>query len=161
MNGSNLLTLFRLLIGACLLWLAWHWGICGQYPVNFPLLLKATAAFLASMMILWSYLFRLVTKPFRLLADWIFFPGEHLRKPILNRKLPAHYLKEERYEEALAEYRKILKYYPEETEAWEKAIWLEAEIFGRTNEAVKLVRSARRRGVTLDSRILRLLKGDA
>jgi tetratricopeptide (TPR) repeat protein len=83
-------------------------------------------------------------------VDLIFSPGGRLEKPVLNLKLPAHYLKEGRYGEALAEYRRILKHHPDETEAWEKAIWLESRIFGRTAAAAKLERAARRRGLRPD-----------
>jgi hypothetical protein len=152
MSGSTVFTVFRLLAGAGLLWLAWQFGTRDQDPLNLPRLLIAAAAFLASMSFLWAIIFRLATKPLMLLVDLVFSPGGHLAKPLLNLKLPAHYLKEGRHEEALAEYRRILKYHPDETEAWEKAIWLEAEIFGRTAEAARLVRSARRRGIPLDPR---------
>ena len=99
------------------------------------------------MAFLWTMLFMLATKPLMLLVDLIFSPGGRLEKPILNLKLPEHYLKEGRYEEALAEYRRILKHHPGETEAWEKAIWLESRIFGRTAAAAKLERTARRHGL--------------
>jgi len=150
MNGSLVFTVIRLLAGAGSLWLAWQFGIRGQDPLNPPRLVIAAAAFLAAMAFLWAMLFRLATKPLMLLVDLIFSPGGRLEKPVLNLKLPAHYLKEGRYGEALAEYRRILKHHPDETEAWEKAIWLESRIFGRTAAAAKLERAARRRGLRPD-----------
>jgi hypothetical protein len=149
MSGTKVFTAFRLLAGGGLLWLAWQFGTRGQDPVNLPRLLLAAAAFLASMAFLWTTIFRLATKPILVFIDLVFSPGGRLEKPVLNLKLPAHYLKAERYEEALAEYRKILKHHPGETEAWEKAIWLESEVFGRRKAAAKLRRAARRRRVPL------------
>jgi hypothetical protein len=147
MSGTTVFTVLRLLAGGGLLWLACQFGTRGQDPLNLPRLLIAAVAFLAAMAFLWATAFRLATKPFRLLVDLVFSPGGRLEKPILNLKLPAHYLKEGRYEEALAEYRRILRHHPDETEAWEKAIWLESRIFGRNAAAAKLERTARRRGL--------------
>lgn len=161
MNGSTVFTLFRLLAGGGLLWLAWRLGIRDQDPMmNQSHLVLAALSFLAAMVFLWGFIFGLLTKPLLKMVDLVFSPGGRLEKPVLNLKLPAHYLKEERYEEALDEYRRILKHYPQETEAWEKAIWLEAEIFGRPAEASKLVRAARRRGIELDQRVTWSLRDD-
>lgn len=152
MSGSTVFPILRLLAGAGLLWLAWQFGVRGQDPLDPSRLAIAAAAFLAAAIVLWTMLFRLATKPLLHLVDMVFFPGGRLDKPVLNLKLPAHYLKEERYEEALAEYRLILKHHPDEAEAWERAIWLESEIFGRPSAAAKLARAARRRGVPVDPR---------
>ena len=103
MNGSVILTLLRLLAGAGLLWLAWDLGTQQQDPVNPPRLLLSAAAFLGAIALLWANLFRLATKPLMLFIDLVFSPGGRLEKPVLNLKLPAHYLNEKRHEEALAE----------------------------------------------------------
>ena len=96
-----------------------------------------------------------MTRPFMLLIDSVFFPGGKRSKPVLNLKLPAYYVKEQRYAEALDEYEKILKHYPDEVEAYEGAIWLYSEIFDEKGEAEKLIRKASRRRLVLDERIVR------
>jgi len=158
MFQTALATLLRCGIGLTLLGLAWHLVSTGQDPLDVPRLLLAATAFLAGIASVWDLVFRLATRPFLLFIDLVFSPGGHFRKPVLNLKLPAHYLKEGRHEEALAEYRKILTHHPREPEAYEKAIWLEASVFGRNAEASKLLRRAKRRGLTLDERIVRLVE---
>lgn len=122
-----------------------------------PILLAAFAFFTGSVLI-WSDVFRLATLPLTALIDSLIFPRAKLARPLLNLKLPAHYLAEGRHEEALEEYRKILKHHPDETEAYEKAVWLEASIFHRPAAAEKLLRRAARRGVELDERIAMLVR---
>jgi hypothetical protein len=107
---------------------------------------------------LWKTIFHLATRPFMMMIDSIFFPGGKLSKPVLNLKLPAHYINESRYDEALLEYRRILKHYPDEVEAYEKAIWLQLDVFANPSEAERLLRRARRRRLTLDERIIRLVE---
>jgi RnfABCDGE-type electron transport complex B subunit len=63
---------------------------------------------------------------------------------------------EGRYEEALAEYRKILRHYPDVAEAYEQAIWIEAVVNGSPQRAAKLLRRARRRRVEVGETFARL-----
>ncbi len=100
--------------------------------------------------------FYLATRPLMAVIDGIFLPGGRLEKPVLNLKLPAHYLDEARYEEALKEYRQILKHYPDETEAYEKSIWLEAAVFKRPAAARALLKRAKRRRLVLDPMMVSL-----
>ncbi len=122
-----------------------------------PILLAALS-FLIGAALIWADVFRLATLPLTALIDSLIFPRTKLAKPVLNLKLPAHYLNEARYEEALAEYHKILKHYPDEREAYEKAIWLEASIFHRPAAAEKLLRRAARRRIELDERLTMLVR---
>lgn len=117
-----------------------------------PLVIAALASLLGAALI-WADVFRLATLPLTALIDALIFPRTKLSRPVLNLKLPAHYLNQGRYEEALAEYRIILKHHPDEAEAYEKAIWLEASIFHRPAAAEKLLRRAARRGIELDERL--------
>ncbi len=158
MSGSILLAVLRWVVATGLLWTAWHFATTGQEPTNLERLLIAAAAFLGAFVLLWNPLIRLATKPLLALIDLVFSPGGRLERPLLNLKLPAHYLNEGRYDEALAEYRKILRHYPHEIEAYEKAIWILCRISNRPDEAMKLIRRARRRGVPLDDRIARLIQ---
>lgn len=146
----------RWLAGAGLLGLAWHWGTREQDPVNPARLLLAAASFLAALLFLWKPIFHLATRPLFALIDAIFFPGGASGKPSLNLKLPAHYLDEARYEEALAEYRKILRHYPDETEAYEKSIWLQAAVFKDPAAARALLKKAKRRRLVLDPAMVSL-----
>lgn len=122
-----------------------------------PILLAAVA-FLSGAVLIWSDLFRLATLPLTALIDSLIFPRAKLARPVLNLKLPAHYLTEGRHEEALEEYRKILKHHPDETEAYEKAVWLEVSVFQRPAAAEKLLRRAARRGLELDERLAMLVR---
>lgn len=146
----------RWLAGAGLLGLAWHWGTREQDPVNPARLLLAAGSFLSAMLVMWKPLFHFATRPLMALIDAVFLPGGKLEKPLLNLKLPAHYLDEARYGEALAEYRKILRHYPDEAEAYEKSIWLEAAVFKNRSAARALLKKAKRRRLTLDPAIVSL-----
>lgn len=88
---------------------------------------------------------RLAASPFLAFIDSIFLPGQRGGKPELNLRLPAFYREKERYDDALAEYRKIIRYYPKEPEGWIGAIELLAETFDEKEEARKLYARARRK----------------
>lgn len=122
----------------------------------FHIMFLGAPVFVLGVIIIWKPLFRLITHPIHLLIDSIFFPGGSLDKPLLNLKLPAYYIEEQRFEEARTEYRRIIKHYPNETEAYENLIWLELEIFKDGSEAKRLLRKARRRHLTLNQKTNRL-----
>jgi hypothetical protein len=149
-------SLAQWLAGMGLLSLAWHWGTKEQDPLNLMRLLLAALAFSAGVAFLWKPIFDFATRPLMAVIDAIFLPGGRLEKPVLNLKLPAHYLDEARYEEALMEYRQTLKYYPNETEAYEKSIWLEAAVFKRPAAARALLKRANRRRLVLDPMMVSL-----
>ena len=161
MSRETFLTLLRWLIGLVLLVTAW-WLATQDHeedPIDITRLVLGACAFLVGIAFLWTTIFHLATRPFFILIDQIFSPGGQLERPVLNLKLPAHYLNEARYDEALAEYRKILRFYPDETEAYEKAIWLETAVYERPHEAARLLRRAKRRRLTLDERFILLAGG--
>lgn len=140
----------RWLVGIGLLGLAWHWGTKEQDPIDWKRLLQAALTFFGGVAVMWRPIFYLATRPLMALVDGIFLPGGRLEKPLLNLKLPAHYLEEARYDEALAEYQQILKHYPDETEAYERSIWLEAAVFKRPGKARAVLKKAKRRRLILD-----------
>lgn len=145
---------------ACLFW-AWQLGIRRQSPdamIDPGALLAGTLFFLAGMALLWQPLFRLALRPLFALADQIFSPSDRAGKPALNLKLPDHYLKEGRHEEALAEYLESIRHHPDAVEAYEKAIWLKASVFRDLSGAEKLLHKARRRKLTLDPAIENLVR---
>jgi len=140
----------RWLVGIGLLGLSWHWGTKEQDPIDVMRLLLAALTFFGGVAVMWKPIFYLATRPLMALVDGIFLPGGRLEKPLLNLKLPAHYLDEARYEEALAEYQQIMKHYPDETEAYEKSIWLEAAVFKRQSAARAVLKKAKQRRLALD-----------
>lgn len=150
-------TLIRWLFGIGCLGLSFRFATKGYYRFDFALILVGALFLVIGIAVLWKTIFHVATRPLMLMIDSIFFPGGELAKPLLNLKLPAYYINEGRFDEALIEYRKILKYYPDETEAYEKAIWLYLTIFDEPREAEKLLRRAKRRQLTLDESILRLV----
>jgi tetratricopeptide (TPR) repeat protein len=147
-------TLIRWLFGIGLLGLSFRCVTEGYERLDLLSMLLGFFFFILGICALWKTIFHLATRPFTLFIDSIFFPGGELSKPVLNLKLPAYYTNEGRYEEALVEYQRILRHYPDEIEAYEKAIWLYLEVFDQPFEAKKLLRRARRRRLPLDERIV-------
>ena len=135
--------------------ISYEWATNGYEAEKWTLMLSAVPAFLLGVIFIWGPLFRFLTRPLTLWVDSLFFPGGKLSKPILNLKLPAYYIREERYEEALSEYQKIIHHHPDVAEAYEKAIWLHQHVFGQSDDARRLVRKAASRGVELDQRVVK------
>ncbi len=153
----RLLIVLRILVAIALISTAWPFALHGHDLRIEPLRILIAVAFLIpGLALLWPWIFRLAIHPFTSFIEAIYSPKQPLEKPLLNLSLPTYYINESRYEEALEEYQKILRYYPREAEAYEKAIWLEAEIFHRPRRAIRLVRRAKRHRVKLDSRIIKL-----
>lgn len=148
-------TLIRWLFGIGLLGLSYHVATTGYESGNLSRVVGGAGLFLLGFAFLWKTIFHLATRPLMRMVDSLFFPGGKLDKPLLNLKLPAYLINEGRYDEALAEYRKILKHYPDEVEAYEKAIWLLHVIFSNPSAATSLIRRAKRRRLTLDERVVR------
>lgn len=151
-------TLIRWLFGIGFLGLSFWCTTTGYEQEDHLKVLLGVVLLIPGFGCLWKTIFHIATRPFMMMIDSIFFPGGKLSKPVLNLKLPAHYINESRYDEALLEYRRILKYYPDEVEAYEKAIWLHLDVFANPSEAERLLRRARRRRLTLDERIIRLVE---
>lgn len=153
-------SIIRWLFGVGLLGLSYHFATTGYENMQFGRILSGAGLFVAGILFLWKTIFHLATRPLTRLVDSLFFPGGKLGKPLLNLKLPAYYINEGRYEEALTEYRKILKHYPDEIEAYEKTIWLLHDVFQDTGAAEKLIRQAKRRNLALDERVVRNVRSD-
>lgn len=117
-------------------------------------ILLSVPLFLVGVLCFWKTIFHVATRPLILMVDSLFFPGGELEKPVLNLKLPRYYIEQGRFDEALTEYRRILKYYPDETEAYEKAVWLYLEVFDEPTQARRLISRARRRRLVLDERVV-------
>ena len=148
-------SLIRWLFGIGLLGLSYYLATTGYEAGAFSRILGGAALFVVGIMFLWKTIFYLATRPLTSMVDSLFFPGGRLAKPLLNLKLPAYYINEGRYAEALAEYRKVLKHYPDEVEAYEKTIWLLHDVFEDPNGAKKLIQRAKKRRITLDERVVR------
>ena len=151
-------TLIRWIFGVGFLGLSFRCATTGYNRPDFVLLLIGVLFLVIGIVFLWKTIFHVATRPLMLLVDSIFFPGGELPKPVLNLKLPAYYLNEGRFDEALIEYRKILKYYPDEVEAYEKTIWLYLTVFKEPREAEKLLRRAKRRHLALHQGISLLVE---
>lgn len=158
MLGDIYRTVFRWLVGLGFFGLSLWAAKTGYLETRITLLALSIPLFICGIIAVWKPVFTFMTRPFMLLIDSIFFPGGKFAKPLLNLKLPAYYINEERYVEALDEYEKILKHYPDETEAYERAIWLHSEIFHDRAAAEKLIRKAKRRHLTLDQRIVKSVR---
>lgn len=146
--------LFLIIIGISFFGLAFWTATAGFDAKSYGLMLATIPLFLMGLFIVWKRLFALAVRPFVIFIESIYLPGGKLAKPVLNLKLPAYYLNEGRYTEALEEYRKIVKHHPDEVEAYERLIWLHCEIFDEVDEAKRLVRRAKRRHLVLDQRVL-------
>lgn len=147
--------LIRWLCGIGLLGVSYELATKGYESGQLTRIIAGAGVFILGILFLWPTIFHLATRPLMRMVDSLFFPGGKLGKPLLNLKLPAFYINEGRYDEAFAEYRKILKHYPDEVEAYEKSIWLLYDIFHKPGDARKLIRQAKRRGLSLDERIVR------
>lgn len=128
----------------------------GYRNVHLALMVSSIPLFAIGVIAVWKPLFKLLTHPLIAMVDGLFFPGGKLEKPTLNLKLPAYFIREGRYTEALEEYQRILKHYPDEVEAYEKSIWLHCEIFGDTDRAVRLLKRAEKRHLAIDDCFRRL-----
>ena len=117
----------------------------GGITSSFLPILGAMSLLVISVIVIAPELVKLFTMPLFALTDSIFFPGEKLGKPVLSYTLPDFYTKEGRYEEAVEEYRKILKHYPEETAAYLGVIELLVTELGDRTEAKHFYTQARQR----------------
>ncbi len=115
-------------------------------------MVSSIPVFALGAIVLWQPLFTLLTRPLIAMVDSLFFPGGKLEKPTLNLKLPAYFINEGRYTEALEEYKRIMKHYPDEVEAYEKSIWLCQDILNEPDKAQNILRKAGKRNLAIDER---------
>jgi len=112
--------------------------------------------FFVGVAVIFTKLLELACRPLIMVIDAIFFPGGKLSKPVKNLKLPLYYEKENRWEEALAEYRKIIRYYPDEALAYEGAIRILMEELGDFPQAEALYAKSQRRNLPLSGQVAHL-----
>lgn len=151
-------TLMRWILGFALFGIAIWSAKEGCDKLDPTYLVIGAACLVIGLIAVWESLFAAATRPFMALIESIVFPVNKFNKPLLNLKLPAYYIDEGRYDEALVECKKIIKHYPDETEAYEKAIWLHVEIFEETEEAMKLFKKAKKRNIALSDQSRSLVK---
>ncbi len=113
--------------------------------LHFGRLFLGMASIIAGAIAIAPDLIRVAASPLLGLIDSIFLPGRRGGKPDLNLRLPVYYREQERYEDALAEYRKIIRFHPERPEGWIGAIELLLEPFERPAKARKLYERGRRK----------------
>lgn len=150
--------ILRWCAGIAFFGLALYCAKTGYVEERYSLMVAGAPLFAIGLLIVWRPLFAIATRPLFLLIESIVFPGEKLSKPVLNLKLPAYYLEQERYTEARNEYWKIVRHHPDEVEAYEKLIWLALEVFDDRPEAERLLRKARRRHLVLEPGIDRRVR---
>ena len=87
--------------------------------------LRAAPALIFSMASFLTAIFLTVPETALRMAEWcsrpfvaILFPSEEFLKPPLSYRLARRYRDEQRHEDAARQYRKIIKYYPDEREAY-------------------------------------------
>lgn len=76
-----------------------------------------------------------LVRPFTFVVDWLLgtMPGSN-EKPPLDLRLARHYVKEERYEDALAEYLRVMSHHPGVVETYVKVMEMIAELGGNMRE---------------------------
>ena len=85
-----------------------------------------------SAMLIAPELNRLASSGFTGFIDAVFFPGGREAKPPYTLKLARFYAEKQRFDEAEAEYARMLYFYPDQPEAWQERLAL---AFQRTDEA--------------------------
>lgn len=149
-------TILRLILAIGCFGFSFWAATSGYKNLQLSLMVSSVPIFVIGVLTIWKPLFQLLTRPFMVLVDDLFFPGGKLEKPTLNLKLPAYLINEGRFTEALEEYETILKHYPNEVEAYEKSVWLLCEKFEEPERALRLLKRAERRNLKLEDRFLRL-----
>lgn len=69
--------------------------------------------------------------------DRVFFPGGSEKKPPYSLKLARHYVEKNRWEDAEAEFTRVLSWHPEQVEAWQerlRAAFAHAHAFDRSQD---------------------------
>ncbi len=87
------------------------------FGAAFPVLFSMAAFLLAIILISPETVFRLAEWCSKPLTDLI-YPSEEFKKPPLSYMMARHYSQGLRFEEAVAEYEKIIHYYPKEQAAY-------------------------------------------
>jgi tetratricopeptide (TPR) repeat protein len=98
-------------------------GIAAAFPV-----LISLASFIGTVLLIAP------ETAFRL-AEWcsrpfvaILFPSDHFNKPPLSYRLARRYRDEKRWEDAARQYRKIIRYYPKEADAYLELLHVAAQM---------------------------------
>ena len=84
-----------------------------------PFILGTGAAFLIA-----PELAQLASSGFTSFIDAVFFPGSREAKPPYTLKLARFYVENQRFDEAEAEYARMLSFYPDQPEAWHERLGL-------------------------------------
>jgi hypothetical protein len=92
-------------------------GMADSIGAAFPLLVSLGSFLTTVFLIAPETAFRIAewcSRPFTA----ILFPSEHFNKPPLTYKLARRYRDEKRWDDAARQYRKIIRYYPKEADAY-------------------------------------------
>ncbi len=92
-------------------------------------------------------------KPIGLLVDSIFGTGTlFAERPPLDLRLAQHYVKEERFADAIDEYERVRGYYPDIPEVYEEPLVLLAKIGAEREEIDELYRTGQRKITEAEAR---------
>ena len=100
---------------------------------------------LLSLLLAGKDFFLLIARPVIYFCESFVFPRFHDAKPVVNYKLPEYYVEENRFEEAMAEYQKIIQNHPLEAKAYIGAFELAVTELHDDELAKKIYLKARRK----------------
>ena len=111
---------FRWLLGLWLIWLCAQ-GLAGSMQQGYMgaagKALFAFAVGILGVLCLAPDLAKAAARPFQRIIDSIYLPGAEASRPPLDYKLADHYRNTRKFDEAVIEYAKIVRYYPREVMA--------------------------------------------
>ncbi len=90
-------------------------------------------------------IFQVVSKPLSWALESFYFPRDRSAKPTVNYKLPEYYIEQERFEDAMNEYLKIIRYHPQEAKAYIGAFELAVTELHDDETAKQIYSKARRK----------------
>ena len=94
------------------------------FSFPFPALLLDAMLAVASAMLIAPEIAIVASSGFTRFIDAVFFPGGREAKPPYTLKLARFYVEKQRWEEAEAEYARMLSFYPDQPEAWQERLTL-------------------------------------
>ena len=138
MSWSILKAGSRWLVGLWLIWLCVKGLTNAMQSDMLEAAGKALVAFasgIAGVLLIAPVFAPLAARPFVAFIESIYLPGGHASRPPLDYKLADHYRKTRKIDEAIAEYARIVRYYPDEVVAHARLYQLLAEEKGDTKAA--------------------------
>lgn len=104
-----------------------------------PNLLYMLGSFILGIIFLTPEFIKIIIYPVTSLFSNTLVSGAKLKKPPLSYKLAEFYIKEERFDDAIYEFEKIIEYYPEEERSYLEIAEISSVIFEDIDEAVDIL----------------------